>query len=128
MSVTKSHRPQLSFHPQAYLFTTDALSEAQTACGRDRKTESSGHVTARELLDGVRALGQRRFGMMASTVLRHWGISSTADIGRIVFEMIELGDMKKTDNDQFDDFVDVYSFNQAFEAEYVVDISKAFKS
>lgn len=66
--------------------------------------------------------------MMASTVLRHWGISSTADIGRIVFEMIELGDMKKTDNDQFDDFVDVYSFNQAFEAEYVVDISKAFKS
>ena len=128
MHVTKSPRPKLSFHPQAYLFTTDALSEAQTACGRDQKSETGGHVSARELLEGIRSLGQRRFGMMATTVFRHWGISSTADIGRIVFEMIELGDMKKTDNDQFDDFIDVYSFNEAFGANYVVDVSKAFKS
>ena len=128
MHVTKSPRPKLSFHPQAYLFTTDALSEAQSACGRDHKSETGGHVSARELLDGIRALGLRRFGMMATTVFRHWGISTTADIGRIVFEMIELGDMKKTENEVFEDFVDIYSFDEVFIRDYAVDVSKAFKS
>jgi uncharacterized repeat protein (TIGR04138 family) len=61
-------------------------------------------------------------------VFRFWGISATADIGRIVYEMIDLGEMKKTENDQFDDFVEVFSFNEVFDEKYVVDISKAFKS
>lgn len=126
MPVTKSPRPELNFHPQAYRFTTDALSEAQSAFGREQNSEAGGHVTPRELLEGVRSLGQRRFGMMAPTVLRHWGVSSTADIGRIVFEMIDRGDMKKTENDQFEDFVDVFSFQDAFDRQYVIDVSKAF--
>lgn len=65
--------------------------------------------------------------MMAPAVFQFWGMSSTGDVGRIVFELIELGEMKKTDNDQFGDFVDVYSFESAFNAEYAIDVSKAFK-
>lgn len=128
MPVTKSPRPELNFHPHAYPFITEALTEAQMVLGRDRSPEAGGHVSARELLNGVRSLGQRRFGMMAPTVFRFWGISSTADFGRIVFEMIEMGEMKKTDNDQFDDFIEVYSFGDAFGTEYAIDISKAFSS
>ena len=128
MPLAKSPRPQLSFHPHAYLFVTDALSEAQTVCGRDQHTESGGHVSAHELLTGVKSLGQRRFGMMASVVFRHWGIRATDDIGRIVFEMIDRGEMKKTENDQFNDFVNVYSFDEAFGQQYSIDISKAFTS
>ena len=127
MPLTKSPRPKLKFHPHAYLFITDALNEAQTALGRDHQSETSGHVSARELLNGVRSLGQRRFGMMTTAVFRFWGITSTGDVGRIVFELIELGEMKKTDNDQFGDFVDIFSFNDAFDTEYVVDVSKAFQ-
>lgn len=127
MPVTQSPRPELNFHRQAYLFTTDALSEAQTVYNRDQANEVGGHVTARELLEGFRALAQKRFGMMASTVFRHWGVSSTADVGRIVFEMIDRGDMKKTDNDHFEDFVDVFAFQDVFDQQYVIDISKAFK-
>ena len=66
--------------------------------------------------------------MMATTVFRCWGISTTADIGRMVFELVELGEMKKTESDQFSDFVDVFSFEIVFGADYVIDISKAFKS
>jgi uncharacterized repeat protein (TIGR04138 family) len=66
--------------------------------------------------------------MMATTVFRCWGISSTADIGRMVFELIELGEMKKTENDQFSDFVGIFSFDDAFGPEYVIDVSKTFKS
>ena len=128
MPLTKSPRPTLIFHPHAYLFVTDALSEAQTVLGRDQKREAGGHVSARELLDGVKSLAQRRFGMMAGSVFRHWGISCTADFGRIVFEMIDRGEMNKTDNDQFDDFVNVYSFDEVFSVNYPIDISKAFKS
>jgi uncharacterized repeat protein (TIGR04138 family) len=128
MPLTKSQRPKLKFHHHAYLFVRDALSEAQEKYGRDQQNEKAGHISPRELLDGVRSLGQRRYGMMATTVFRFWGVSSTADIGRIVFEMIELGDMKKTDNDQFDDFVDVFSFEEAFSNEYAVDVSKAFQA
>lgn len=66
--------------------------------------------------------------MMAKTVFRCWGIVSTADIGEIVFEMIERGKMKKTENDQFSDFVEVFAFDESFDADYVIDVSKAFKS
>ena len=128
MPLTKSPRSQLKFHPHAYLFINDALTVAQEAFGRDKRSETGGHILPRELLDGVRLLAQRRYGMMAQAVFRCWGISSTADIGSIVFELIELGEMKKTENDRFSDFVDVFSFDDAFNSEYVIDVSKAFKS
>lgn len=128
MPATKSPRPKLQFHPHAYFFVKDALSEAQSLYGRDKHNEAGGHITPRELLNGVRILGQRRFGMMGTVVFRCWGIHTTADVGRIVFELIERGDMKKTEDDQFSDFCEVFSFETAFAAEYVIDTSKAFRS
>lgn len=128
MPLTKSPRPKTKYHAQAYCFVTDALSEAQVVFGREHQGESGGHISPRQLLEGVRLLGQRRFGMMTKTVFRCWGIQSTADIGEIVFEMIERGSMKKTETDQFSDFVDVFSFDDSFDADYVIDVSKAFKS
>lgn len=126
--LTKSPRSQLLFHPQAYLFINDALAVAQETYGRDQQSENGGHILPRELLEGVKLLGQRRFGMMAPAVFRSWGIHCTADVGRMVFELIELGEMKKTENDRFSDFVDAYTFDEAFNTEYAIDVSKAFKS
>lgn len=129
MPLAKSLRPKLKFHHQAYVFVREALSEAQELkFGREQINESRGHISARELLEGVSSLGKRRYGMMAVSVFRHWGILSTADFGRVVFEMIELGDMKKTENDLFEDFVDIYTFEDVFGRDYAIDISKAFKS
>ena len=127
MPLTKSPRTPLKFHAHAYLFVNDALKVAQETCGRDKQSEAGGHILPRELLEGFRLLAQRRFGMMAPSVLKCWGVLSTADIGTIVFEMIELGKMKKTEHDRFSDFVDVFSFEDAFNAEYMIDVSKAFK-
>jgi uncharacterized repeat protein (TIGR04138 family) len=128
MPLTKPSVSKLKFHPHAYFFVNDALAVAQEAFGRDRHSETGGHILPRELLDGVRLLGQRRYGMMAPCVFRCWGISSTADVGHIVFELIERGEMKKTEEDRFIDFVDVYSFEDAFNSEYPIDVSKAFKN
>ncbi|WP_397571527.1 Minf_1886 family protein [Schlesneria sp. T3-172] len=128
MPLTKLPRSQLLFHPQAYLFINDALAVAQEAYGRDQQSETGGHILPRELLEGVKILGQRRYGMMAPVVLRSWGLNCTADVGRMVFELIELGEMKKTENDRFSDFVDAFTFEEAFMTGYTIDVSKAFKS
>jgi uncharacterized repeat protein (TIGR04138 family) len=128
MPLTKLPRTKLKYHPHAYMFINDALQIAQEAFGRDKHSETGGHILPRELLDGVRLLGQRRYGMMAPCVFRCWGISSTADVGHVVFELIELGEMKKTDDDRLSDFVDVFLFEDAFNAEYSIDVSKAFKN
>jgi uncharacterized repeat protein (TIGR04138 family) len=85
------------------------------------------HVTGPELLEGIRALGVAQFGLLTATVFRHWGVTSTDDFGRIVFELIESGKMKKTDRDQLSDFIGVYDFDDVFDRDYRVDIRNAFQ-
>jgi len=63
---------------------------------------------------------------MTLSVFSAWGIHGTGDFGKIVFELIESGKMRKTDDDQLDDFVDIYDFRQVFDTEYRLDMSTAF--
>lgn len=65
--------------------------------------------------------------MMALAVFKYWGVNSTEDFGRIVFDFIERGTMRKTDRDQIADFYEVYDFDQVFQRDYAVDVSSAFK-
>ena len=47
---------------------------------------------------------------MAKTVLENWGIHKTGDFGEIVFNLIRIGQMRKTPHDCREDFNDVYDF------------------
>ena len=47
-------------------------------------------------------------------MLGTWGVQSTADLGEIVFNMIEIGQMRKTRRDKREDFHNVYEFQEAF--------------
>ena len=118
-STAKSPR----YHADAYRFVFEALHHTQvdlqkpmTADGNDE----SAHITGRELLMGVKSLARERFGLLAKTVFAYWGIRSTSDFGRIVFDLIERGEMRKTDNDQLSDFTGVYDFQDAFDEEYEI--------
>ena len=51
--------------------------------------------------------------MMARTVFRMWGIASTADVGEMVFNLIEAGLMSKTSEDQRLDFANVFNLDEA---------------
>jgi uncharacterized repeat protein (TIGR04138 family) len=75
-------------------------------------------VTGQELAEGVRELALERFGPMARTVLEHWGIHDTDDVGRVVFAMVEQGILIKQEGDQPEDFADVFDFEEAFELNY----------
>lgn len=116
------------YHRLAYQFVLDSLSRTQQLLGRPERLEADQHVSGPELLQGFRDLAYEQFGGMALTVFRQWGLTSTNDVGHIVFEMIEDGDMRKTDQDRLSDFFDLYSFEEVFGNEYPVNVAAAFQA
>jgi len=100
------------FHEKAYMFVLAALNQVIA------NLEMPRHITGAELAQGVRSLAIERFGPMARTVLEHWGIHATDDLGDVVFALVEHGVLIKQDHDSRDDFVDVFDFEEAFEQDY----------
>lgn len=131
MSTTsKSAVPRLQFHQNAYQFVFDALKRSQQKLGRalaEDPDDESAHISGEELLSGIRDLALEKFGLMTVPVFRRWGIRGTVDFGRIVFELIERGEMRKTDRDQLDDFADVYDFEGVFDRGYHIDTENVFR-
>jgi len=78
------------------------------------KSRASQHVTGAELLDGLRLFALDQYGPLTKTVLNSWGIKRCTDFGEIVFNLIEYNVFSKTENDRREDFVDLYSFDDAF--------------
>ncbi|MCA9066682.1 MAG: hypothetical protein KDA96_26625 [Planctomycetaceae bacterium] len=127
MTTVGNRIRKCAYHPQAYPFIFSALRHAQQNLGRDHSTEETGHISGPELLEGVRQLALQHFGMLAPVVFRSWGITATDDFGHIVFELIESGQMRKTDEDQLAHFIGVYDFETVFCQQYSLDISELFK-
>ena len=100
------------FHEQGYLFVLAALEYCQTRLPERR------HIMGRELAAACRELALERYGVMARTVLDYWGVRSTADIGDMVFTLVDLGLLISAPSDNRDDFHGVFDFDQAFEREY----------
>jgi uncharacterized repeat protein (TIGR04138 family) len=100
------------YHEAAYLFVLAALNYVLERLPEPR------HISGRELAEGVRDLALERFGPMARTVLEHWGIQETQDVGEIVFALVECNVLIKQDEDTPADFADVFDFDAAFEPPY----------
>ena len=100
------------FDEHAYLFVLSALEFCQA-----RLTERR-HITGRELAIACRDLALDRFGVLARQVLNYWGVRSTADLGDIVFTLVELNLLISQPTDTRDDFLAVFDFDEAFEQNY----------
>jgi len=128
-TTSKSPLARTRYHHDAYQFLFEALRHAQRKLQRipsDEVEEDETHITGFELVQGIRDLAVRHFGLLTNCVFRHWGVRTTEDFGRMVFELIERGEMRKTDQDQLSDFVDVYDFDEEFDRNYRIDTSHAF--
>ena len=101
------------FHRDAYLFMREALDFTQKSVGRENQGKVR-HVTGQELLNGLRQYALQQFGPMTVTVFEEWGITSCQDFGEIVFNMVEIGLLAKTDKDTRADFREGYDFTEAF--------------
>ena len=51
-------------------------------------------------------------------VLGSWGIGSTSDLGELVYNLIRIKQMRKSETDRREDFNDVYDFEDAFEPKF----------
>ena len=98
---------------EAYLFVREALDFTQKSQAR-KKEMGRGHVTGQELLAGIREYGLSQFGPMTMFVLGEWGIHACADFGEIVFNLVDIGVLAKTERDSRADFVGGYEFEDAF--------------
>jgi uncharacterized repeat protein (TIGR04138 family) len=114
---------------EAYEFLFQALAHTQKRLGRvpplDAPASEEYHVSGPELLDGVRDLALREFGLLARTVFRFWGINRTADFGEIVFNLVEARLMSKTSQDDRADFADVYDLDEALVRNFHIDVREA---
>jgi uncharacterized repeat protein (TIGR04138 family) len=78
------------------------------------------HVKGQDLCLALARRAQEQFGLMARLVLAQWGVRSTSDFGEIVYNLIKIGEMSKSDGDRREDFDDVYDFQEALVRQYVI--------
>jgi len=86
------------YNPNAYWFVLEALRYTQCHFNKPK------HVTGQELLVGITHLARERFGDLALDVFEEWGIASSRDFGNIVFNLVQIGEVKKTEEDRIEDF------------------------
>jgi uncharacterized repeat protein (TIGR04138 family) len=97
----------------AYMFVRESLDYTQKNIGKENRGKFP-HITGQELLDGIRQFALNQFGPMVVTVLEDWGVRNCRDFGEIVFNMVEIELLAKTENDNRDDFNNGYDFTDAF--------------
>ena len=100
------------FDERAYLFVLGALEFCQ------QRLEERRHISGKELALACRDLALEKFGVMAGLVLEHWGVRSSADLGDVVFTLVDLGLLMSQPSDSREEFADVFDFDQAFAREY----------
>lgn len=104
------------FDKKAYTFIRQGLDHTVKEIKKKdvAKGRASQHVTGAELLDGLRLFALDQYGPLTKTVLNTWGVKRCTDFGEIVFNLIEYNVFSKTENDRREDFVDLYTFEDAF--------------
>ena len=117
------------YHFDAYVFVFEALRYAHEQMGLgaepngdpdDPDQETERHVSGPQLCEAMRRYAHEEYGYLAKKVLNHWGIASTGDFGEIVFNLIEIEQMKKTADDRREDFNDVFNFDEAFQYSFQI--------
>jgi len=106
------------YHAEAYFFVREALAFTSRMLKKPARGPQR-HLTAAELLDGMRQYALREYGPMAMTVLDYWGVRNCADFGQIVFHLVDKNILRKTENDSIRDFEHGYDFKEAFRGPYL---------
>lgn len=110
------------FPDEAYKFVRDGLGQTvkrvHGAVAAEQPpadpSDESRHVTGRDLCETLRDLARDRYGLLAKTVLGHWGVHRTDDFGVLVYAMIDRGELRSSARDSLEDFRGVYDFDEAF--------------
>jgi uncharacterized repeat protein (TIGR04138 family) len=114
---------------EAYQFVRAGLAYAQEELGLGRESSEVEerregrplkHVTGQDLCHALKQFAHEQFGLLARQVLASWGIHSTSDFGEIVYNLIKIGEMTKSEEDRREDFDHVFDFDQALVKDFVI--------
>jgi uncharacterized repeat protein (TIGR04138 family) len=93
------------YRREAYGFVMVALGVTVQSLPSERRDHPQRrHLSGQELLQGITVLARREFGLMAPTVFREWGFQTAADIGELVFQLVECGQLGARPEDAREDF------------------------
>ena len=106
------------FHRDAYLFVREALDFTQKLVVKENRGQLR-HVSGQELLDGIRQFAVSQYGPMTLMLFAEWGVHNCRDFGEIVFNMVEIGLLAKTEQDTRVDFENGYDFEEVFRKPYL---------
>lgn len=108
------HSLDRPYAPEAYAFVQAGLRYTVDRLSREDDHAEPRHVSGQELSLGLRQHAIDEYGLLARTVLDSWSVTRTEDFGQIVFDLVEVGLLRKTEEDAMSDFEGVYRFDEAF--------------
>jgi len=98
----------------------DASAEEEEEDDNDDETVAGRHLSGQELCEALRKFALHQYGLLAKSVLEQWGIRSTSDFGSIVYNMIDIGLMRKSPEDRREHFDHCYDFQEAFVEQFEI--------
>lgn len=104
----------------AYIFVLQGLNFYHTKSGERR------HFTGQELSQGLITFAHKQYGPMSYDVLRHMGITTTNDLGFIVYNLIDIKLIRKQESDCLEDFFSVFDIKEFLEKQQSYQIDKEF--
>jgi uncharacterized repeat protein (TIGR04138 family) len=141
--IAKLLKDDRRYKIDAYAFVFEALNFAHTQLGMgterpgepeeeaEKESEESGakeaerHLTGQQLCEAIRQYALEQYGYMAQCVLNSWGVKSTGDFGEIVFNLIAIGQMRKTADDRREDFENVFDFETGLRQSFKISLPES---
>ena len=134
--IAKLIKEDRHYKLEAYAFIVEALNYAHNVLemGSEQPTEieeaapesteptkrSERHLSGQQLCEAVRLYALEQYGYMAKDVLASWGVRATADLGEIVFNLVNIGEFRKTKNDSRSDFDNVFDFDEGLRQQFEI--------
>ena len=128
--IRKIYEEDDTFPPMAYCFVRDSVHKALDNIVKAKKeigfdSEEPPDIKGADLCRFFRDTLITRFGPCAIDVLDTWNIKRTSDFGKIIYKLIAVEILGKSENDSIEDFDDVYDFTEEFVMPYKQGNSKS---
>ena len=107
----------------AYCFVRDSVHKALDEIVKARRQidfndDEPPDIKGADLCRFFRDTLINRFGPSAIDVLDTWNIKRTSDFGKIIYKLIAVEILGKSENDSIEDFDDVFDFTEEFVMPY----------
>ena len=112
-----------TFPPMAYCFVRDSVHKALDNIAKAKRQnlfadDDPPDIKGADLCRFFRDTLINRFGPSAIDVLDTWNIKRTSDFGKIIYKLISVEILGKSENDSIEDFNDVFDFTEEFVMPY----------